>query len=363
MKASMQMLLALLALPLFLLAAGCGENSPADTNGTPGEEENLDLESEFGGYTATDEGVAFGDEDLAKEADDGEPADDPVEDEPEVQQLRDRLATNAYYLRIAWGMLEGDSSVTEPTDWSGSLRLDTGAIVAERILRFEPEDHIVRPRTNRELLEIVSETGPHWDGVLVTILDPEDTLATEENKVAIALGPFELTLTMSELTSIDTIFDVDVAGNQVAITGGLLEDLPCERGFLSGAWIRSDFEGGAFRGRWTTVRGLGRGFMQGHWGVNDDGVNVFFGKYIGEGGEFRGLLRGRWGHGQNRGGGWLRGYWYDEEGAPLGTLHGAWKHEWRGAPQAEAKRPDGFFHGRWKEACGPIDDDSEFGDF
>jgi hypothetical protein len=349
----MRAILALLALPLFLLAAGCGENSPVDTeNGNPGDEQMTDLNSEFGGYTATDESPAFGDDELAKLAEDGEPAEDPVADQPEYTELREHPTTDVYYLRLAWGMLEGDSANTVVTDWSGSLRLDRGAIVAERVLLFEGEDHIVRPRTERTLLEIVSQTKPHWDGVLVTILDPEDTLQSAENQLAIALGPFELTLAMSELASIDTIIDVDGIGNQVSITGALVVDPPCARGFLSGVWDRTDFEGGTFRGRWTTVRGWASGFVRGHWGVNDDGMNVFFGKYIGEDGEFRGFLRGRWGRADGRGAGWFRGYWYDADGEPFGTLHGAWKHEWRGHPaETDNRRPNGFFHGRWKEAC------------
>jgi hypothetical protein len=361
MKLSTRALLALFTLPLFLFAMGCGENAPSDAeNGNPADDQAGDLNAEFGGYTASDESPAFGDAELAKLADDGEPAEDPIADEPGFTAIRDLPSTDVYFLRLAWGILEGDSSNSVTTDWSGSLSVTRGAIVAERVLRFEPEDHIVRPRTDRTSLAVVSETRPHWDGLIVTILDPEDAADPAENEITIALGPFQQTFTMSEIATVDTIFDIDAIGNQVAVTGGVVEALPCRGGFLSGIWARTDFENGNFKGRWTTRRGWNEGFLHGNWGVDNEGKRVFFGKYIAEDGRFLGLLRGTWGVGQGRGDGWFRGFWCDADGEPIGSLHAVWMHEWHGAgdgPMGQVNRPDGFFHGQWREKCEPFLED------
>jgi hypothetical protein len=339
---------------LVLGLAGCGENSPADTdNENAADDQPTDLESRYGGYTATDEMPAFGDAALLAEADDGEEAADPILESPEVLALGAEPTTRVYRLRLAWGMLEADSSNTVATDWSGSLRVERGAIAVERVLRFEPEDHIVRPRTDPELLEVVSHTMPHWDGLVLMVLDPQDTLATEPNRLTVALGPFQRIFSMDELAAIDTILDVDVTGNQFSISGERVEGPPCARGFLSGSWGRTEEGGGAFRGRWTSHRGFGEGFVQGHWGVNDDGACVLFGKYVDESGAFKGLLRGKWGPKHGRGPGWFRGVWYSEDERRSGVFHGVWKQEWRGPRIDAASDPDGFFHGRWKAACDP----------
>jgi len=345
------------ALVLALALAGCGENSPSGTRTQdPGGDEGGDLNAEFGGYTMTDEAEAFGDVQLKAEAEDGEPAEDPVEEMPEVVALGALQTTDVYVLRIAWGMLHGDSSNTVVTDWSGSIAVDTGAIFAERALRFERTDSIVRPRTDRRVLELVSETAPHWDGIVLTVLDPNPgSPGGSDNQVAIDLGPFQMAFAMEELVSIDTVFDVDAIGNQFSVAAFLLEEYPCGRGFVSGHWIRSAIDGGEFRGRWTTQHGSNRGFLRGHWGVDDDGMRVFFGKYIGEAGEFLGLLRGKWGPGRERDAGWFRGVWRDEAGIQ-GSLHGVWKSEWRGPrPQHGIEEGRGFFHGRWTKACNPAE--------
>ncbi len=338
---------------------GCSENSPIDADGEGfGSDVETDLNSAFGGYQMTDESPAFGDEELLKSADDGAPAEDPVAEDAAVILMGAESTTDAYAVRITWGMLEGDSSVTEATDWSGSISLSRGAIIVERTILFERGDTIVRPRTDRKVVDLVSKTMPHYDGLLLTILDPHtDTADAAENVLTIALGPFEETFLLSELVEREEVFDVGVVGSQVSITSFLVEDFPCPRGFLSGRWGRTGPDGGLFLGRWISRSGAARGFLKGHWGIDEEGRKVFFGKYISVNGEIEGLLRGAWGHRVNsRAAGWFRGVWHGEEG-PRGYLHGVWREAWHGYEAAltgaQAGRPRGFFHGHWFKPCDP----------
>ncbi|MFH1277570.1 MAG: hypothetical protein ABIK65_04250 [Candidatus Eisenbacteria bacterium] len=362
-------LLALATVSLVMFLFGCGENSPTDSGSIPDGEENVDLNAEFGGYEATDEAAAFGMGDLEKMAEDGVEAHDQVAEESEVVALGAAPATNVYVLRLAWGMLEGDSSVTVETDWSGSISVDRGAVIVERVIRFEPGDYVVRPRTDRTVVDLVSKTAPHWDGLLITLLDPaEDSLAQVENVLRISLGGFETSYTTVQLAELEEIIDVDLTGNQFSVNAFLVDEFPCGRGFLSGEWRHTNVEGGDFRGRWSSYDGENRGFVRGQWGLNEEGRKVFFGKYIFADGAFGGLLRGHWGFGESRGSGFFRGAWHGENEI-RGLLHGVWRHEWRGPdsgpnngnrPGETLDRGRGFFHGRWFRACDPSEVTDEF---
>ena len=356
MKALKMTLLAITTISLVLFLVGCGDNAPSDAlDGDPTDEE-IDLNTEFGGYDMDDESPAFGDDELMKSEDDGVDAEDVMDEDPEVISIGAAVTTDVYVVRLAWGLLEGDSSNTALTGWNGSISVDRGAVVVERLLRFEQEDHIVRPRVDRKVVDLVSTTAPHWDGLLITVLDPiEDTLASVENVLSISLGEFEISYTTVQLAELEEIHDVDLLGNQFSVNAFLIDEFPCGRGFLAGEWRRTNEFGGDFRGRWTTYTGLGRGNLQGRWGVNEEGVNVFFGKYINLNGQFRGLLRGHWGHGESRGGGWFKGAWHGSEEIK-GMFGGVWRNEWHGPVDETSALTDlrrGFFHGRWFEACDP----------
>ncbi len=357
MKALKMTLLAITTISLVLFLVGCGDNAPNDALNSDPTDEEIDLNAEFGGYDTNDESPAFGDDDMMKNEDDGVDAQDAMDEDPEVISIGAAVTTDVYVVRLAWGLLEGDSSNTAVTDWSGSISVDQGAVVVERLLRFEKDDHIVRPRVDRTVIDLVSTTIPHWDGLLITVLDPiDDTLDAVENVLHISLGDFEISYTTLQLVELEEIHDVDLLGNQFSVNAFLVDEFPCGRGFLAGEWRHTNEFGGDFRGRWTTYTGLGRGNLKGRWGVNEEGVKVFFGKYINLNGEFRGLLRGHWGHGESRGCGWLRGAWHGNEEIK-GLLRGVWKHEWHGpveeSANSVAERKGGFFHGRWFEACDP----------
>ncbi|MBN1826089.1 MAG: hypothetical protein JW958_07475 [Candidatus Eisenbacteria bacterium] len=367
MKGTMR-LWAMLAIPLLvLLGAGCmGDFSSNPTSNVTPDEQELDLNSEYGGYDTSDESPAFGDPELLKTEEDGVDAMDAFACSSAVMNIASRAGTDVYALRLTWGMLEGDSTVSELTDWSGTIKLDRGVIIVDRIILFEPGDYILR-RVCRDSVGVVSFTGPHYDGLLITVLNPEadSTGAPEENVLTIDLGPFHETFTMDQLEEIQEVYDVDVTGNQFSIVGRYLTELPCKNGFIHGKWARNEADGGVFRGRWTTRRGLGRGYLNGHWGVNEEGDRVLFGKYIGLDGSFEGLIRGTWGQGELTGTGWFRGVWKNEEETVEGVLNGVWvdPFPYNGNIHVQGRPDHGFFNGRWIEACESDVVDEEYEEF
>lgn len=356
MKSAMQILTLATVLMLAGLLFGCGENSPSDINNVPVNEEQINLNEEDGGYSKTGEEPAFGDPVLALSADDGVEANDPVAADPVVISMAADPLARVYVVRLAWGMLEGDSTVTEETDWSGSISVDRGAVFVDRIINFERGDFIERPRPSRLEMNLVSRTMPFYDGLIISIVDPiQDSTEMVENVLTIDMGGFTESYTVVDLAEIEEIYDVDFQGNQYSITGICVNEYPCARGFWSGEWMRSDVEGGTFAGRWSSRNGMARGYVRGNWGINEDDVKVFFGKYIGLDGEYLGLLRGGWGHSHRPGTGWIRGVWEADGDDIEGLLRGIWTDPWHGHmyETAEANRRHGFFHGKWIKACDP----------
>jgi hypothetical protein len=262
-----------------------------------------------------------------------------------------------------WGQLEYDSSVTTPTDWSGSLRVERGAIVAARLLAFDRGDHLLRPRGNHQELAWISKTGPHYDGILVFIYDPEPDSFETENTVTLTTEPYSRTLTMSELEHIDEI--VDVGENKVSISGFLTAPLECQHGFFQGKWKRlGKGDRGNFHGRWISDDGYLMGHLRGHFGIRDDGEQVLFGKWIGVGGAFRGLLRGEWGFtdaldAESAQTGWFTGGWHNAAGNRVGDFEGDWiaapprpqPGNGNGNANGIHRHGHGLWRGQWQEIC------------
>ncbi len=311
-----------------LLISGCSKESAPLTSNDMG----LNFEDEFGGYDASNEAPGFGDETILSEmSEDAEVAVDDPEFSIQFATLDTLPIVKVYAMKILWGQLEFDSTVTEMTDWSGSLTIANGAIRIASLIRFEwPYDHIVRPRTDRSKLEWVSQTAPHFDGILVWLYDLSDSLGLTENTVTFQTGPYTRTFTMSELDSLSEIIEVDELGNEVSFDARYLETPDCGYGFLGGRWVFKENNRGIFYGRWVNWSGMAMGHLRGHWGINSAGEKVFFGKWIGRGGEFKGLLRGNWDYDSNEEcadcppKGIFDGVWADRNGVIRGHLGGRW---------------------------------------
>lgn len=314
-------LIGLVAIALFIVQ-GCS----SDATQAESTDEVLNLTDTYGGYQPTNESPGFGDPEMLA-LEESEPANDPLANSPLVDSLYRMFNRDVYSVELLWGNLQFDSSVTLLTDWSGSLSVERGAIVAARLIQFEGGDHLVRPRPDGQTLEWVSNTSVHYDGILVFVYDPQPDSFDTENTLTLTTAPYNRTFTMSELASVSEI--VDVGENQISINGFQTTPLDCGEGFLFGRWISLPNERGRFQGHWLSADGYALGHLRGHFGVDASGENVLFGKWIGIAGGFRGLLRGTWGQDpvaatDDPAIGWFAGRWDSASGAKQGDFGGNW---------------------------------------
>ncbi len=342
-----KLILLTLALAFTGLLVGCSDktNEPDDLSS---------LESEFGGYLPTDESPGFGDPVLVSEIIEDEEFDDPVLVEPETEEIINS-ATSIYAMRIVWGRLEYDSLVQTVTDWSGSLNVSWGGMVLRRVIKFEPFQDWIIPRTDRKKIEWVSKTTVHHDGIFVNIYQPPST--TDDIKtVSFITGPLEITYDVNDLARLDTIICLD-DGNAVAIHAHKLHFNACPRGFLAGLWGRDANGNRIFFGKWMNHNAAIMGHLKGRWGSDPNGnpAPVFYGKYIDTEGNFKGLLKGVYGPvpsvtSANVIGrvGFFRGYFYDANRNILGVLKGHYRNRVTGSGM-------GYFQGRWRTFCNMLE--------
>ena len=372
-----EILLAFMPALLLLLAIGCSNKNV--------EPELLidepNLTDEFGGYSTASESPGFGDDQLLDEAyaSDDE-FDDPMLSDPAVTELTSDPQAGLYHLRIVWGQLRFDSSVTNPTDWSGSLSITRGAVIIRRVINFELGQDYVVPRTDRKLIEWVSQTTVHNDGIAVDLLVPPvkpvldttevevtdsagniviiivvDTTWPQVEPVTVSFntGPYSTTFDLEELVSLDTIVFLEDS-NAVAFHALKLDRFPCPRGFLAGRWGFADSTSGLFRGVWLNRAGLVVGYTRGHFGQRDNGQKVFFGKWVSRDGRFEGFIKGHWelddisltADSSARASGLFRGQIFSETRHQIGYLGGHF-----GTAESESDAIGGFFQGRWKIIC------------
>ncbi len=367
---------------MILGMTGCSETgttTPSDIAAGSDDYDGMDMNKANGGLTATDETEAFGDAyflDTEAEYED-DAADDPLENDAEVAGYEAQVAEGdptdpnrptITVLKLLWGQLDGLAEDIDEgfdvLDWTGRLSVDRGIAVVRRVILFErPYDHLVRPineqtgTINRRAVGWVSHTGPHYDGLVIEIIEPpmQPDVAADEpavNMLHLVTPQISLDIPVADLSGYDEVYPVDEAGNALSIEGHLLSDLlQCPKGFLGGIWVARplfDEEGnqvadGFFKGRWVDVWGRMMGFLRGGYGVNDAGERVFFGKYISRHGQFRGLLSGTYGPNEETGLGAFQGEWVNAAGTREGVLGGQYMQ----IPD----RPGGFFSGRWATLC------------
>lgn len=358
--------LALLGLVSWVV--GCSDQPTEPEAGTGG----TNLTSEFGGYTAAAEAPAFGDDQLLVGMQDEVAFSDPMLIEPATSEMVADQAAGRFHLRVIWGRLRFDSTVSERTDWTGSLTISRGAEIVRRVIRFEPDQDFILPRTDRRLIEWVSATSVHNDGIAVDIFIPParptfdsvmtvdslgndfiviDTIMPDPVVITFKTGPYSREFSLGELASLDTVVELG-DGNSVAMHGIQHHPERCLRGFLHGQWGFDEEGRGVFRGMWANEHGDVVGFLKGHFGQTDDGRRMFFGKWITQNGKFEGFIRGRFEPNpdenavdiaDHRAGGWLRGEIFSAERNKIGELRGRY---------IESDRVNGgFFEGRWRLGC------------
>lgn len=370
------LILSLLAVTL--LALGCSKSTVEPT--TAVEEPNLT--DEFGGYQPFDESPGFDDEGLLTAASESEEEyNDPYLAGSGMDSLLENPAAGHYHLRIIWGRLRYDSSSTVPTEWTGSLSITRGVEILRRAIRFERNHDYILPRHDRRLIEWVSQTTVHNDGIAVDIFVPPlrplidtsrivqidsmgneiviivvDTTwpSIEPVKVEFKTSPYSRTFALEELAALDTIVYLEDS-IAVAFQGIKLDRYRCPRGFLAGGWGFDENGRGVFRGVWMDRAGHVDGFLKGHFGVKETGAQVFFGKWISRQGRFEGYIRGGWGFVDGSVNsnaeiektiGFFKGSIYNSNRIEIGALAGRFF-----AANATLNSPMGHFQGRWKLFC------------
>ncbi|MCP4705804.1 MAG: hypothetical protein GY865_14490 [candidate division Zixibacteria bacterium] len=335
-----KLFITILMVSLVVLIGGCSNNS---TSGS-----TTDISEEFGGFKPSNEEPAFGSEVIASEMVDDTEFDDPMLATSEVDSVLADEQADIYALKIVWGQLRFDSTVTELTDWSGSLSISRGAEVVRRLIRFEPQQDYILERTERKLIEWVSYTTVHHDGIFVNIIIPklDDTIVAEPVTVSFTTGPFEISFDASDMAAMDTVYYMDDSSG-VAFHAFKVDRIGCPKGFLAGRWGQDEAGENIFYGRWMSHRNILKGHLRGTWGEKK-----FFGKYVDKFGQFEGLIKGQYHTGNSLSpnhnhSGWFRGHYYDANGNILGVLKGHY-HENR------AKDMMGCFFGRWRSDCGRL---------
>ena len=335
--------------------SGCSSNPTQ-----PGS--NKTIESQFGGFTTSPEAPGFGDPTLAAAVANEKPVSDPIASLSLVDSLIADSSTGIYHMRVMWGRIPADSSVTSMTNWNGSLSISRGALVVRRKVRFEHSTDSILPRTSRKSVSWVSQTGTASDGIVVDLIVPPtkwklDSGVTGPVTVRFETGPYSHTFMLSDLVALDTIVNL-ADSSSVAFHSFRYERMLCPRGFLNGHWGYDSSGTGVFDGMWTSRSGLIDGYLRGNFGTNDSGKKIFFGKWIDKDGGFQGLLRGFWDVKPNahadsmalkRAGGWFRGGIYNADAQLIGIVKGKFK--------SSEKKPNGFMQGRWKIGCMNSSDD------
>ncbi|MGH8014763.1 MAG: hypothetical protein ACREBV_01070 [Candidatus Zixiibacteriota bacterium] len=365
-------------LSMVLLTIGCSK-TPVETT-TVVEEPNLT--DEFGGYQPYDETPGFDNDELLTAASESEVEyDDPYLAGSGLDSILKDPNAGHYHLRLIWGRLRYDSTSTTPTDWTGSLSITRGVEILRRTIRFEPNQDYIQPRKDRRLIEWVSQTTVHNDGIAVDIFVPPvkplidtsrlvqvdsmgnevviivvDTTwpVVEPVKVEFKTSPYSRTFDLRELAALDTIVYLEDS-IAVCFQAIKLDRFPCPRGFLAGGWGFNEEGQGVFRGVWMDRFGRVDGFLKGHFGTTEEGKMVFFGKWITRFGRFSGFIRGHWGFAYSISNdpastrfpmGYFRGQIYTSDGKVIGALAG----KFYGA-NALSNVAMGYFQGRWKLYC------------
>jgi len=356
------------------LIVGCSDNS-TDPGVTEGD---TNLTDEFGGYTSVAEAPGFDNPTLLEEAAADAEYGDALLASPAITDLLNDEEAGYYHLRIVWGQLQYNPEFTELTDFSGSLTTSRGAEIIRRALRFEEGQDYILPRTDRTLIEWVSFTSVHNDGLAIDLLIPPvypqydstitwefdlqgdstmivevDTLDVDIEPVEVSFetGPYSRVFSLEEIAALDTIVYLD-DGNAIAFHGFRLDRRPCPRGFLAGTWGMNDAGENIISGFWLSRNGAIIGFVDGHYGTDETGANAFTGKVIDLAGGFLAFIKGTYGarpdryagqSGYHVDAGWFKGRIYDADEMAFGDLMGRYCK----APVMNG----GFFQGRWKVRC------------
>lgn len=374
-----RILLVCLLVTFMVSGSGCrltdgGPSSPVPDTNEPAET-GFDLDSPTGGFSYSDEEPAFGEIEEYEPMTNETAIEDACLEDETVKNIINCKGAKKFRFRAIWGHLANgyrDTTVTNPCplDWSGTLHLDGGIIIIEKVIAFEPMDYV--KRVDRSTIGWISCTGPHVDGIQVRLVVPPghdvDSLKNSiEPKLILTTGPFSRTFTLEELMALNVMVPVDRCGNGISINSHIIPP-HCPHGHLLGVWRRiardtTDSDTtvavvdttetekkilGVYRGIWISERGHMAGYLKGVFGINSAGEQVFFGKYVNLQGEFKGIIKGEYGRSPDLTAdaahphGWFHGHWFGRDRIVQGRLKGKWFSNGAGY---------GYFHGVWGMNC------------
>ncbi|MBI4705065.1 MAG: hypothetical protein HY744_28495 [Deltaproteobacteria bacterium] len=337
-----------IALAGAVAALGCGSDAgPAQEPADEAAEIQSALDMEDGGMSNAAEPEGFGDPQVQETPE----LVDEYPDSVDVQKELAKPDMQRFHVVLLWGNLpvpkagDGAPVHVKPIDWIGSVMVDKGAIKVRRTLLFDQKDG-VKERTQPNVVEFVSHTLPHVDGLLLDIAAPAgatlhfDTVALDTD---IALGELE-----QKGRGVVPLGD----GINALAYAGYVPNPSCARGFLLGHWknAKPDAKVGRFRGRVYSADGDKLGYIKGIYGhAPKKNADLFFGKYIDIEGQPKGLLGGKYGGGE------FQGLWKTIDPNRHGALMGRYS---TGLVEGDGK---GFFLGRWGEKCEPAPDSGPSG--
>jgi hypothetical protein len=318
-------------------------------HGDPADEIASALETENGGLDMEDEAPQFGlpDDFVDADVEDSVAFTDVMADDTETVAMLDAPGAVTADIAMLWGQLPPDLAPEDYVrDWSGRLRLNRGGLIVRRTIRFEAATDRVLPRTDRAEVRFDSQTRPHNDGLLITVVDPDP-----------AAGPLVLTyerddgasheLVLADLLEGPLVRDVGTEGDRIVAVALRRDRDPCDHGFGRGRWHALRDHLGRLIGRIFDASGEPIGHIRGIWGQRESGEQVFHGKYIDSEGRFRGIFGGHYRDGE------MVGRWLTR-GGEHGRLHGMYRESVPGP------RVGGGFVLRWAEtSCAqdlPVDE-------
>ncbi len=309
-----------------------------------------DLAQVNGGFTTADEAPEFGIADeftaAAIEADSGDP-NDAMAVSSAVTGVQNLPTVDARNVIVMWGHIPaGSGGVVR--DWSGSLTASRGALVVERTIAFEVNDHLDLPRTSPLAVSFTSHTKPASDGVALRVFD--DAASTAPLTLTYQSAANASTSYVIDLQALDAgpvIIDAGNGDKMVAIS--LKEADPCVGGFMRGRFRSIGANLGVYLGFVTDRAGAVIGHVRGIYGQRPNGDDDIYGKFIDLEGNFTGLIAGTYDATND-----FHAKWIDRSG-DHGFVHG----HYFDAPAVAG----GFFVARWAAtACSQDNDGSGSGD-
>ncbi len=240
--------------------------------------------------------------------------------------------------------------------------MDRGVVVARRLILFErPYDHLVHPRIDRRTVAWISHTGPHYDGLILEIIEPprgaDEEKTDEPNMFHLTTPQISFDIAVADLAGMNETRPVDEMGNALQIEGFHLSDLDlCPKGFLAGVWVADpvvDEEGvvvseGYFKGRWVGLWGHLKGLVRGRYGLTSGGEPVSTASTSPATVASWACSKAPTPPKDEYGHGTFSGQWVNGAETVEGVLGGDYLQI--------QDRPGGFFSGRWATLC---DEDAE----